>query len=137
MAKRKSEMDELMELLGKDSAVFQRLRAREIGRNPPESKAEGRELSARPLPAPAPKAPAMPAPKTQMLSSPTRSPELSRVISRPLEANRSARWTMGSAAARRLNNVRNNRSNAAKDTYKKGGSIDGCITKGGTKGTVR
>lgn len=121
---------------GPGNRVWEILNAKETGRNPPKSKAEGRELSTRPLPAPAPKV-SMPAPKTQMLSSPTRSPELSRVISRPLEANRSARWTMGSAAARRLNNVRNNRSNAAKDTYKKGGSVDGCITKGGTKGTIR
>jgi len=136
MAKRKSEMDALMEILGKDSAVFKKLRAREIGRNPPKSLMGDVDLPAPKVKAAEPKV-SMPAPKTQMLSSPTRSPELSRVISRPLEANRNARWTMGSAAARRLNNVRNNRSNAAKDTYKKGGSVDGCITKGGTKGTIR
>ena len=100
MAGKKSSMADFLKvdnksLSGKSSwgpgnRVWEALNAKATGRNPPKSKAEGRELSARPLPTPAPKV-SMPAAKNKMLSSPTKSPELSKVISRPLEAAASAK----------------------------------------------
>ena len=101
MARKKSSMSDFLKVdskslsgsgssWGPGNRVWEILNARETGRNPPKSKAEGRELSARPLPAPAPKV-SMPAPKNKTYMSPTKQPELSKAISRPLEAAASAR----------------------------------------------
>jgi len=108
MAGKKGSMADFLSSLGKDSAVFKRLQTRETGRNPPKSMSGSTSVSAPKVKAAAPKV-SVPAVKNKMLLSPTKSPELNKVISRPLEANRSSRMTMGSAANRRLQNVRSNR----------------------------
>ena len=111
MAKKPATLSEFMAGLGKDSAVFKRLQARQIGRNPPKSMSGSTTIPAPKVTtgswkAQSPEIPS-PAPKSYMGSK--AQPELSKVLSRPLEAGRSARFTMGSAATRRLNNVRKSR----------------------------
>jgi hypothetical protein len=93
---------------GPGNAVWEKLNARETGRNPPKSMSGSTSVPAPKVKAAAPKV-SVPAVKGKMLSSPTKQPELSKVLSRPLEANRSSRMTMASAANRRLQNVRSNR----------------------------
>ena len=119
MAGKKGSMSDFLKVDGKSlsgksnwgpgNRVWEILNARETGRNPSKSMSGSTSVPAPSVKAAAPKV-SMPAPKTKMLSPPTKQPELSKVVSRPLEAQRSSRFTMASAATRRLNNVRNNRS---------------------------
>lgn len=109
MAGKKGSLEDFMSGLGKDSAVFKRLQARQTGRNPPKSMSGSTSVPAPKAKIAAPKAPAVAALTSKRYTAPTKQPELSKVISRPLEAQRSSRFTMAGAAARRLGNVRSNR----------------------------
>lgn len=109
MAGKKGSLEDFMSSLGKDNAVFKRLQARQIGRNPPKSMSGSTSVPAPKPKVAAPKAPAVAAPAPKRYMSGASQPELSKVLSRPLEAQRSSRATMDAAAKRRFEAVRKSR----------------------------
>ena len=120
MAGKKGSMSDFLKIDGKSlsgksswgpgNRVWEKLNARATGRNPPKSMSGSTSV-------PAPKVtmgswapdPAPPPLKTKVLLSPTKQPELSKTISRPLEAQRSSRSTMTGVAKRRFEAVRKSR----------------------------
>ena len=132
MAAKKGSMEDFLSSLGKDSAVYKRLQARAIGRNPPKSMSGSTSVPAPSVKAAAPKAPALPAPKTKAYTSPTKQPELSKVVSRPLAARDSAKATMSDAAKKKFEAMRSSRTKG----YAKGGKINDAAQRGKPKGRM-
>lgn len=119
MAGKKGSMSDFLKIDGKSlsgksswgpgNRVWEKLNARATGRNPPKSMSGSTSVPAPKPKVAAPKAPAVAAPAPKRYMSGASQPELSKVLSRPLEAQRSSRATMDAAAKRRFEAVRKSR----------------------------